>query len=203
MTGAVTALVVLFMGIYWVVNGHPVVDGDLTIYKVGFRAVTFFAVGWLLYSAWCSKDGTGRSSFAYAVLLFFYGVFAVEAYASSHPLIVSMLVDLSMALAFALGTRTWHTAASACFTAAVAVSILTYFGLIPFWHRGHVFVDWSQQDLAAILGYMALIITGLGAGDGGIRARDWLGRPSVAAGYMHRSVSRLVSLAKVETSEKA
>lgn len=195
MTGAVTVGVVFLMGIYWLSFGTPLLYDAKTMYSAAFNCVTIVVVGWLVYFAWRSKNAAQWSTFAYAFLFLAYGFFAVRAYSTSHPLIVSMAIDLSMALAFALGTRIWHTVVSGFFVAAVTVSIFTYLGLIPLWHRPHVFVDWSQQDLNAILGYMAMIAAGLAAGDGGFRVRDWFGRPSMAAGYMHRSISKLVSLA--------
>lgn len=189
MTAIITFLSFFLMLAHFHTLGHILVD-DVTIWRAGFLAVTASSAIALAVSG-------GRSNFAYACCIGLYCIFAPYAYNLQYPLLSSAMIDLAMAGAFALGARKWHIYAAGFYLAAFAVSVLSFLGVVPsHLERPYTFVAFSQPDLTAILGYCAMIACGLSAGDGGVRIRDWFGRPSVAAGHLHSVVYRVRAFAE-------
>lgn len=189
MTAAVTFVMFFLIWAHFE-NIGPYVYGGMTVWRFAFIVVTICAFVRLMRASW-------RSNYAYAFLLLAYCKLAPFAYGVTHPLIASAVIDLSMAVAFTIGTKRWHTAAAMCFLAATFVSVLTYIGLIPdASERAYVFITLSQPDLTAIFGYGALISAGFGAGDGGSRVYNYMVRPALGIDSRRRVVHWVVSIAQ-------
>ncbi len=197
MTAVVTFVLFFLMIAHYLTLGPFVAEG-WTIYMAAFKvatlsAATFCFLRFIRKQDWCTFRA-GCAIIAYAIL-------APKVYNYEQAILLSALLDLSMACYFALfGRKRWELLTGAVFIMMVAVSTMTYLGLIPShldrpWPQ---FLAFSQGDITAILGYCFLIIIGFGAGDGGARIRDWFARVSLVVDYRRRLVHRLGALAKVE-----
>lgn len=190
MTALTFLIVLIAAGVHWYTRGYFVLDG-ITIYVAAFVATLSTASMFALIS----RD---RHCVLGALVLVANFAGSHWAWHTDNVLVNCALLDLATAAWFAIyGVSRWEFTAASIFLVSVATSGLTQLGVIPdSTMRPDVYIAWSHPDITAILGHMASITLGLGAGDAGYRIGLALRRRSVAADYRFGFVSRLAGLAK-------
>lgn len=197
MTAVVTFVFFFLIAAHYATIGPFLAEG-WTIYETAFKIVTSVAATFCILSGLKNVDWR---KIAAGCCIILYAILAPKVYNYEQAIILSMLLDLLVASYFiVLGRRRWELAAGLVFTVAVGVSAFTAIGWIPShldrpWPQ---FLAWSQGDITAILGYCAMIIIGLGAGDGGMRIYHWLAGIPVAFVRRDRLVSRLAGVGKAQ-----
>lgn len=194
MTLAIFLVGLLVLGVYFAEYG-PILIGELTVWRAGFFLTTASA------AIFCYFRG-GRPFYGAALAIIAYAMVATSVYAiqnEQHALLWSAALDLTMAAYFILtGRQRWELYAGLMFLAAVSVSVLSAGGLVPshvdrFPTLPYVFIAFTQPDLTAILGHMANIVIGTGAGDGSGKLALWFRQRFVAADYVSGHWARLNS----------
>jgi len=189
MTALVIAAALVF-GWYWTGVWHTsVVSGELTVYVLAF-------VAGLAMASMAALVAWTRPPIIAAVVLIAHFAAAHYAWQASNPIILIAIADVLAAAYFILaGRERWEWAIGAVFLCGVGIAALTALGGIPsHLERPPVFLAFSFPDLSSLVGHIASILLGLGAGDWGKRARTgaqkhptWLGASPNLMMFLRRS----------------
>ncbi len=152
--------------VHFLLRGYFLWDG-LTIYVAAFIIVLATA---------CVGAVISRETRCILAALALIANFAASHYAwqSSNPILFCALKDVLTAGWFILiGVTRWEYAIGGAFLLSFLAGVLTQLGVIPdAGHRPDVYIAWNHADLTSILGHLASIALGIGAGDAGLVARD-------------------------------
>ena len=193
MTALTFLIVLIAAGVHFATRGYFVFPG-LTIYVMAYVATLTTAC----VASLVSRD---LRCILGAVVLVGYFFAHHAAWASPDPVLWLSIASLAVAAYFLIfGYSRWEFIVGLLFAVSPQLGGLTYFGLIPnSAARPDVYIAWSYPDIISILGHMASITLGLGAGDAGLRVRDHFRSRSLALHYRSELVARLVRMAKVQS----
>jgi hypothetical protein len=194
MTLAVFVAVLILGGFHWFSAGYFIL-GEVPIYPVMFTATLATAT----VAAIVSHEAR---TIAAAVVLIASFAAHFWAWETSDPVLTLAAFNVAVAAYFIVfGVHRWEFAIGALYLASFVVGLATVSGLIPnAGQRSDVYVDWSHPDLLAVIGHLANVTLGAGAGDGGKRIRGFLGtrltHRSMGLAFGYRILARARALGK-------
>lgn len=188
MTFLVFIVVLLLGGWHWLTMGYFIV-GEVPIYPVMFVATLATAT----VGAIVSRET--RCVVAAAVLIASF-VAHFWAWTRPDPVLTLAILNIVVAAYFLLmGARRWELIIGGLYLVSFVIGLATVSGILPnAEQRADLYIAFSHPDLVAICGHLANVTLGAGAGDGGKRVRQLIGR-RIAGGPMGLALGYRIALA--------